>query len=121
LKIAGAAIGGLIPDFPALLPAATQLEMPQAIPAINGLANSYPNFTQWLNENLKESKASKFWMASKQCSMSNVIFLGDELGNYFKRGLKSFLNDPIPASVLKHGTVMGQSGTPKIPWYLYQV
>jgi secretory lipase len=116
-------LGGIISNMTRLIPIAAQHDelMPQAIPSINGLANGYPNLTQWLNENLKESKATKFWKGSKQCTLANIIFIGDQLGSYFKRGIDSFLSDPVPAFVFKHAGVVGQTGTPKIPWYLYMV
>jgi hypothetical protein len=122
LKIAGAALGGLTPNISALVALNSQLDQTQlAIPSINGLANGYPNLTQWLNENLKESKKEKFWMASKQCLLSNSIYYGEDIGNYFKRGLDSYMYDAVPNSVLDQAGTMGQIGTPTIPWYLYMV
>jgi hypothetical protein len=39
-------------------------------------------------------------------------------GTYFKNGIKSLL-DEVPQSITRAVAVMGQRGTPKMPWYLY--
>jgi hypothetical protein len=49
-----------------------------------------------------------------------MLYAGKDMGKYFERGMASF-SDPIPSSVIQSAGVMGQRGTPKIPWYLYEV
>jgi hypothetical protein len=91
-----------------------------AVPAVKGLSADYPNMTLWLNENLSPSKSQEFHKAGSQCLDSNKMFTGQLLGDFFKRGLHSLLFDPVPASVVKAAGTMGQQGTPKVPWFLYE-
>jgi hypothetical protein len=95
-----------------------------AIPAVLGLASSYPNLTRWLDENLIPEKKTDFYKAKTRCFDANSLDYGlrrESLGSYFKRGLQSFLYDPVPQSVLNSSGIASGKGRPTIPWYLYGV
>jgi hypothetical protein len=107
-------------------------------PTILGLAHDYANLSIWLDENLIPEKAAEFRKAESQCFSSNEnVFENRDMGIFFKRGFKSLVQDPIPASVMREAGeskqlnrfaltlifigVMGRRGTPKVPWYLFEV
>jgi hypothetical protein len=91
-----------------------------AASSLLGLSHDYPELTTWLRDNLNPTFEAEFRKAEKQCIASDSIYIGKDIGKYFKRGLNALL-DPIPQEVIKNTTVMGLRGAPKEPWYLYQV
>jgi hypothetical protein len=91
-----------------------------AAPVMLGFSHDYANLSQWLDENLVPANADDFRKREKECIISEFMFASKDMGKYFKRGIES-LSDPIPASVVQSAGVMGQHGTPKAPWYLYEV
>jgi len=121
LKIAGAALGGLVPNMTLGLALYNKKERAKlSPPAILGLSHDYANLSKWLDDNLVPSLASEFRMAEKQCFDSNEKMFGhQDLGKYFKRGYNS-LFDVVPNSVWTAASSMGQRATPQIPWYLYE-
>lgn len=123
VRIDGAAIGGLIPNFGVLAESLNGVERSRFLPATTlGLAHDYPNMTAWLKENLIPETEAEFRRAEHQCFDSNNNQYADvDMSKFFKRGYKSVLEDAVPKSVRVWGGSMGLRGPPKAPWYLYQV
>lgn len=124
LKIAGAALGGLVPNmtrgfgkkhtwqcdciWPCLPPTIELYNRGEraklAPPAILGLSHDYPNMSTWIAENLIPETSAEFRKADSQCFDSNAeLFSYQDIGKYFKRGWDSLLNDPVPNSVMHSG------------------
>lgn len=73
-------------------------------PALLGLSYDYPNMSTWIAENLIPETAAEFRKAESQCFDSNAaMFSYQDIGKYFKRGWKSFFDDPVPSSVMHSG------------------
>jgi hypothetical protein len=85
-----------------------------------GLAHDYPAISDWLLDNLNPAKAEEFRMAERQCFMSNDMYDKQDVGQYFTRGIAA-LADPVVLGTVRNTTVMGHTGTPRIPWYVYHV
>jgi len=80
--------------------------------------------TKWLDENVIPEKKDDFFRVKSQCFDGNTRDFSNRtewLGVFFKRGLDSFLYDPVPQSVLNASGIAGRRGRPLIPWYLYAV
>jgi hypothetical protein len=121
LKIAGMALGGLIPNITALLddPESTY-RSGYALPTLLGLAKDYKNLSDWLDVNLKPETKDFFNKADAQCYDSNWSdFTGKKIGSFLKNGHTS-LYEPVPSSVFKTTGQMGWLGTPKVPMYIYE-
>jgi len=121
LKIAGMALGGLIPNITALLddPESTY-RSGYALPTILGLSKDYKNLSDWLESNLKPETKELFYKADAQCYDSNwADFTGKKIGSFLKKGHSS-LYEEIPSSVFKHTGQMGWIGTPRVPMYIYE-
>jgi hypothetical protein len=121
VEIAGAAVGGLIPDLPKLwgmshgkqeLLKKTRTNPRIAVqktdwamftpPTLLGLAHDYANFSKWLDENLIPDKVADFRKGERQCFRSNEKFYyNQDMGTYFKHGYKSLTEHPIPVSVMR--------------------
>jgi hypothetical protein len=91
-----------------------------SVSSMLGLSKDYKNLSDWLNLNLVPALEPQFRKAQHQCLTSNEKFDGQELGKYYKRGLKA-LDDAVPQTVYEWGSTMGLRATPKIPWYVYEV
>lgn len=73
-------------------------------PALLGLSHDYPNMSTWIAEELIPETAAEFRKADSQCFDSNEAqFAYKDIGTYFKRGLNSIVNDPVPRSVMHSG------------------
>jgi hypothetical protein len=98
-------------------------ERARFIPAtVLGMSHDYANFTQWLKDNLVPQHAAEFRAAENQCfDSNNNQFTGMDMNRFFKNNYSSLLWDPIPKTVRDSTGIMGQRGTPKAPWYLYEV
>lgn len=92
-----------------------------APPVLMGLSHDYANLSQWLDQNLVPAKADRFRATETMCLLDNDSFYAnDTMSDYFVGGYASW-NDSVPASVVQSAGVMGEHGTPSIPWYLYSV
>jgi hypothetical protein len=136
LKIAGAAVGGLIPNMTALsgnFYIYLKAQQLTSVGSMNdaehagfgpttllGLSHDYANLSNWLDQNLEPSLAKEFRKAEQQCIISDTMYAGKDLHKYFKGGAKS-LSESVPVSVVNSAGVMGQRATPIAPWYLYEV
>ncbi|KAF2429700.1 LIP-domain-containing protein [Tothia fuscella] len=122
VRIDGAAIGGLIPNFGILAESLNGVERSRFLPATTlGIAHDYPNMTAWLAENLVPEYEAEFRRADHQCfDSNNNMYAGIDIGKYFKNGYGSLMNDTVPNSVRHWAGTMGNRGPPKVPWYLFQ-
>lgn len=85
-----------------------------------GLGHDYANMSTWLDQNLVPERAAEFRQTNGMCTSANDFYGNKTMSDYFKNGYASW-HDAVPASVLTSGGVMGLRGTPKAPWYLYEV
>ncbi|KAE9971856.1 hypothetical protein EG328_005337 [Venturia inaequalis] len=122
VKIAGVAVGGLVPNMTLGVGLFNKGERAKLTPpALLGLSHDYPNMSTWIAEELIPETAAEFRKADSQCFDSNEAqFAYKDIGTYFKRGLNSIVNDPVPRSVMHSGASLGVGATPKVPWYLYE-
>jgi hypothetical protein len=117
LKIAGMALGGLIPNITALLgicllwarcKANAVSDDPEstyrsgyALPTLLGLSKDYKNLSDWLEANLKPETRDEFYKADAQCYDSNwADFTGKKIGSFLKNGHKS-LYEAVPSSIFQ--------------------
>jgi len=84
-----------------------------------GLAQAYPNMSQWLDSNLVQTKAAMFRVPATACGEYVDKFSGQDIYSYFKRGNQA-LFDAVPSSISKVAGVMGLRAPPSIPLYFYK-
>jgi hypothetical protein len=88
LKIAGAALGGTVPQILPVLLAVNKGLFVGLVPAgIMGLANEYPAIEAVINAALLPSKRAEFEKTSTLCLASDII-------EYFGQDIYSYVNDP---------------------------
>ncbi|KAF2398168.1 LIP-domain-containing protein [Trichodelitschia bisporula] len=119
LKIAGAAVGGISPNVTYLVE--EDNGKPWAMfgpPVLLGISHDYPDFAQWLSENLIPEHEAEFRQAEKQCVSANHMFENKPTEYFFKKGVAGF-KEPLPFNVTESAGSMGTRGPPKIPWYMY--
>jgi hypothetical protein len=86
------------------------------------MSHDYANLTKWLKDNLEPKHEAEFRAAEHQCfDSNNNLYTGMDMNKFFKRNYSSMLLDAVPRSVRDSCGIMGQRGTPKAPWYLYEV
>ncbi|KAF2675265.1 LIP-domain-containing protein [Microthyrium microscopicum] len=122
LKIAGAALGGLLPNMTFVMTHMHYVANRSAYgpPLIAGFAKEYANLTNWLDENLAPEHAEEFRKVYTQCYDANWdLFSKRPTTEYLKRGIDS-LEDAIPVSVFNNSGNLGQNGSPKVPLYIYE-
>lgn len=122
LKIAGAAIGGLIPNLSALLELDRYSKGERARfgpPVILGLSHDFANLSLWMNNSLVKSNEEEYRKAEHHCFDSNSLYSYQDLGKYYTKGYGA-LQESIPRSVIASAGTMGNRATPTIPWYLYE-
>lgn len=120
LNITAAAIGGV----PANLKNALEVSVNKkigagfAFSAQLGIANAYPAFDQFLQQNIIADKKNAFYKAGKQCTIPTIVdFAYSDVFSYFKDGSATTEN-PIFSEILDENT-MGYHGVPLVPLYLY--
>jgi hypothetical protein len=134
VKIAGAGLGGLVPNVTATigmhsLDVFTHCAVNNTIaieffdqkerasfipPSLLGMSHDYDNLKSWLKENLVPELEPEFRKTESQCFSSNTMYSNQSMGKYFKRGLKS-LYDPVPRGVME---ITGMSGPAIALWTL---
>jgi hypothetical protein len=122
LKIAGAAIGGLIPNLSALLELERYSKGERARfgpPVILGLSHDFANLSLWMNNSLVAANEHEYRQAEHHCFDSNSLYSYQDLGKYYTKGYGA-LQEEIPRSVVATAGTMGHRSTPTIPWYLYE-
>ena len=119
LIIAGAAIGGLVPNISSATSLINRSFAAGLIPGgVLGLAHEYPVIATALDEFLVPSRAATFRQADSQCLGANVLqfLFQDVIGTYFVND--SVLTRPDVLAVLNANAV-GQRA-PQIPLFMYK-
>ncbi|KAK2739143.1 hypothetical protein FQN55_009548 [Onygenales sp. PD_40] len=118
LAIAGAALGGTVPNIKTALAAINEGDTAGLIPAgFLGLAHEYPEIKTLLDEQLIPEKREEFMMAEVECFGANVDrFKGMDVYTYLK-DRDALENPTIDAILAENG--MGQH-TPAIPLLVYK-
>lgn len=118
LKIAGAALGGTVPQILPVVYATNKGLFTGLIPSgIQGLANEYPSAAQLIADNVLPSKAAAFNKTQSLC-------LTGDITNYLGQDVFSYVSDPNiftepTATALLDANAMGQH-VPEIPLYIYK-
>lgn len=120
LKIAGIAMGGLIPNTSALVDSFNKhARASYGPPIIMGLTKDYKNLSDWVESNVKPDQRTHLYRTTTQCFDSNFDnYTNMDLGTFFKDGYESLHTD-LPWGVFRWSGTMGMRGTPKIPLYIY--
>ncbi|KAL4983925.1 secretory lipase-domain-containing protein [Aspergillus falconensis] len=118
LKIAGAALGGTVPQILPVIKASNKGIFTGLIPAgIQGLANEYPAAQQLIREAILPDKWAEFNKTQELCLTGNII-------EYLGKDVYSYVNDPNVfesplANSLTEPNAMGLH-TPEIPILIYK-
>lgn len=118
LKIAGAALGGIVPKILPVLYAVNKGVFAGLIAAgIQGLANEYPSAAQLIADYVLPSKMAAFNKTQNLCLAGNIF-------NYANQDVFSYSRDPNvftepTATALINANAMGQH-VPEIPLYVYK-
>ncbi|KAL3431282.1 secretory lipase-domain-containing protein [Aspergillus tetrazonus] len=118
LKIAGAALGGTVPQIPPVIRASNKGIFTGLIPAgIQGLANEYPAAQQLIRDAILPNKWAEFNKTQELCLTGNLI-------EYLGKDIYTYVNDPNVfesplANSLTEPNAMGHN-TPKIPILIYK-
>jgi len=121
LNIQGVALGGLVPNISSVLETITGgLFAGLAFAGLNGFYKAYPNFTQWLDDNMVPSLKSQFFEYADEC-LPGAILGGafQNLYSYFVDGAAS-LQEPVPSTLMAFAGEMGTFGVPQVPLYIYK-
>lgn len=118
LKLAGAALGGLVPNISDVALRVNKGPFAGLVPAaFNGLAQEYPEIQELIDRELIEEKADDYNQVKEQCLIEYVLpFAFKDWGTYCKSGV-DVLRDPAAQKVIEENT-MGKDA-PKIPLFLY--
>lgn len=119
LRIAGAAVGGTIPNITTALTTINGGPFTGFIPAgILGLAAQYPEIQQVLDQHLKPQFVDKFHGVLNQCLVADAadFLFQDVIGMLDDRNLVQ--TNPIAVRVLGENA-LGRA-TPKIPFFWYK-
>lgn len=119
LKIAGAAVGGTVPDLANAVTAMNKGPFAGIIaPGVLGLSAQYPELKAVIDKRLMPQHVGKFHKPLKQCLVANALEFqfADVLGMFDDPNLVK--TDPTIVKLLKENA-LGQA-TPKIPlfWYM---
>ena len=119
LKIAGAALGGTVPNITSVLYTINRGPFVGLAPeGILGLSNEYPALDAYIKASLIPAKSATFMSARSQCLITNALqFAFQDVFSYFKDGA-DVINNPIPQAVLAENTLGGSA--PSIPIYIYK-
>ena len=124
LEIAGAALGGLVPNLTSTVPHVTGSVFAGLLPlALLGLTSQYPAAHQYLLSELKQSgpyNATGF-LSAKTMSFETAfaVLANQSIYDYFKNGANFIQGAPLQHA-LDRETMMGFHGTPQIPLYVYK-
>ncbi|KAL3952786.1 hypothetical protein ACCO45_012729 [Purpureocillium lilacinum] len=119
LNIAGAAVGGTVPDLMNAVTAMNNGPFAGIIPpGVLGLSAQYPELKAVIDKRLRPQYVEKFHKSLKQCLIANALdfTFTDVLGMFDDPNLVK--TDPIIVKILKENA-LGQA-IPKIPlfWYM---
>jgi hypothetical protein len=118
LNIAGAALGGTVPQILPVIDAVNKGAFAGLIPSgVIGLSNEYPDIVTLLNEKIIPSKKPELEKAGSMC-------LGGDIETYFGQDVYSYTNDPniFTEPTAKNTTDQNNMGqhAPKIPLFIYK-
>ena len=121
LNIAGAAIGGVVPNATSDLfninksPGSGLLP-----PGILGLTSQDVEFKAYIQSSLVPANASIFNSALTQCQAQNVVgFMNQDIFSYFINGASTFTTANFTKFTEEFG-IMGLRDTPTVPLYVYK-
>jgi hypothetical protein len=119
LQIAGAAVGGIVPNITTVVTKANGTPFAGLIPAgVLGLLNQYPELTPILDEHLLPEHREEFYRARKQCLMTNTqVYANKDIVGMFDDRTLVYTN-PIAVEI-QAKNALGH-GVPKIPLYVYK-
>ncbi|KAK2616188.1 hypothetical protein QQS21_000820 [Conoideocrella luteorostrata] len=119
LKIAGAAVGGTVPDITNVVTAINKKAAAGLIPTgILGLGAEYPDLKEVITNHIRPEAANKFYKAGKQCLVANAaeFLFQDIIGMFDDREL--VYTNPTAVRILQENA-FGRV-TPSIPLYWYK-
>uniref|UniRef100_A0A060T9V7 ARAD1D14784p n=1 Tax=Blastobotrys adeninivorans TaxID=409370 RepID=A0A060T9V7_BLAAD len=118
LKIAGAALGGVIRNLTSAALTVNRGPFAGLVPtAISGLSTQYPELDAYINEQLIPAKRAYFETGKNQCvPLDATLFAFQDWTSYFKDGQRVLYND-VAQKVLEENTMGKQK--PKIPLLFY--
>ncbi|KZZ92816.1 Lipase, secreted [Moelleriella libera RCEF 2490] len=118
LKIAGAALGGVVPDILNAMNAMNRHAAAGLIASgINGLANAYPELRKVISDQILPEYSEAFRQASKQCLVANIIDYA--FADLFSQVKDSQVIFQEPAKSIMKDNSAGQA-TPRIPLFIYK-
>jgi hypothetical protein len=117
LDLAGAALGGTVPNISSNLPLINKSLFAGLFPpGVLGLSHEYPEFAAALDNFLVPEKRDEFKVAENQCTVDNVkTFVGQDMMSYFV-DLPSVITKFRP---IFDANTMGQHA-PQVPLYVYK-
>ncbi|KAF4513199.1 hypothetical protein G6O67_000501 [Ophiocordyceps sinensis] len=119
LSIAGAAVGGTVPNIATTVKMVNKKESAGLIPAgILGLANQYPELDRLLDQHVLPQHRAGFYKPRSQCLMAN-------LNQFANKDVTGMLDDPslifthpLAVSVINRNRL--GSSTPRMPIFVYK-
>ena len=121
LHIAGAAAGGVAANLLDAIPLLNGHVAAGIIAlAVIGISRAHPPLVEFLNQHLLPDKKAEFMQAATECIVPAATrFAFQDLLSYFDIG-SAIVNEPMLADILYQEGVMGHTGTPGVPLYIYQ-
>lgn len=124
LSIAGAALGGLVPNISHSIPDIDHGPFAGLLPAaLVGFSTQHPAVHQYLLSQLKPSgphNASTFLsVLNMTIAEAFPTFAGQKISSYFQAGA-AFFTAPVVQNALATDLTMGFHGIPKPPLYVYK-
>ncbi|KAK2877216.1 hypothetical protein FQN49_001340 [Arthroderma sp. PD_2] len=118
LKIAGAALGGTVPNINSVIQTVNKGIFTGLIPGgIVGLSKDYPSIKKVIDEQLVPEKSDQFMKVADQCFFANIIdFAYQDIFTYLKD--PKVLERPDLLAILDENS-MGKN-IPKIPLFIYK-
>ncbi|KAL2822804.1 secretory lipase-domain-containing protein [Aspergillus cavernicola] len=118
LKIAGAALGGTVPQILPVIEASNKGIFTGLLPAgVQGLANEYPSAQGLIRDNIVPDRWADFNKTQELCLTGNLIeYLGQDIYTYVKS--EDTFTGPVATKLLSENA-MGQN-TPQIPLFIYK-
>lgn len=119
LKIAGAAVGGIVPNITTVVTKVNGTAFAGLIPAgVLGLLNQYPELTPVLEEHLLPEYRDEFYKAKTQCLGTNTaVYANKDIVGMFDDRTLVYTN-PIAVEI-QAKNALGH-GIPTIPLYVYK-
>ena len=122
VKIAGAALGGLVPNITATYEFVNNKSSAGLLPAgLLGLSAQNKEFRTHLESLLFPQNASVFNYSLTNCPSAKGIafFANQDIDSFFTIGA-NIIHDPMVTEFATEFGIMGLRGTPKVPFYAYK-